>query len=167
MAAAGLGRGGFGMKLERAGRCLCGAVRFTAMVGDTRFGGCHCTMCQRWGGGPLLAVTVRAEDLRWQGWEHVATFQSSDWAERGWCARCGSNLFYHVTAREGDTSGGAEGDYEMAVGLFDDTSGFELVREIFVDRKPGAYAFAGDHRRLTEAETLALFAPENGREDRS
>ena len=26
--------------------------------------------------------------------EHIATYQSSDWAERAFCSMCGSNLWY-------------------------------------------------------------------------
>jgi hypothetical protein len=45
----------------------------------------------------------------------------------------------------------------MCVGTFDEPGQFTLTSEIFVDRKPGGYAFAGDHERLTEAETIAKF----------
>lgn len=38
-------------------------------------------------------------------------------------------------------------------------SQFRLATEIYIDHKPAGYAFAGDHPQLTEAETLAKFAP--------
>ena len=41
------------------------------------------------------------------------------------------------------------------MGAFDDQAAFKLVLEIFSDRKPDAYSFAGDHPRWTEAETFA------------
>ena len=145
---------------ERTGRCLCGAVSFSATGVRPRFGGCHCRMCQRWSGASFLALTVTGID--WQGTEHIATFRSSDWAERAWCAACGSHLWYRVTAQGGDTTGGSLGEYEVPIGLFDDAEGFEMTREIFIDRKPDAYAFAGARERLTEAETLALYAPGDG-----
>ena len=47
----------------------------------------------------------------------------------------------------------------MCVGAFDDTDSFALNAEIFIDRKPASYDFAGDHPRLTEAETIALHGP--------
>ena len=46
----------------------------------------------------------------------------------------------------------------MAVGAFDDVAAFRLASEIFIDEKPEGYAFAGEHPRLTAAETLAKFA---------
>lgn len=141
---------------ELRGGCLCGAVRFAAHNVPATFGGCHCKMCQRWAGAALLAVTVPTSDIRFDGADHIATFQSSDWAERAWCSRCGSGLWYRVT------KGPHMGAYEIPVGLFDDPNGLTMTREIFIDRKPDGYAFAGDHQRMTEAEVLALYAPNEG-----
>jgi hypothetical protein len=78
--------------------------------------------------------------------------RSSDWAERGFCATCGSNLFFRLPNQ------GAEAGYEMSVGAFDDQSGLRLTGEIFVDRNPGVYALAGPLTRMTEAECFARYA---------
>ena len=51
-----------------------------------------------------------------------------------------------------------QGDMHVGLGLLDDPSGISLSEEIFIDRKPDAYALAGNHKRMTEAETLAMFA---------
>lgn len=37
------------------GHCLCSAVTFTSPEAK-EIGACHCGVCRRWGGGPLLAV---------------------------------------------------------------------------------------------------------------
>ena len=65
---------------------------------------------------------------------------------------CGSALFYRVTK-----AGPFHGAMHVAFGTLDDQSGFEMKMEFFVDLKPDAYAFAGEHKRLTEAEVMALF----------
>ena len=79
--------------------------------------------------------------------------QSSDWAERAWCDRCGSGLWYRVTLE-----GPMQGQYHLPVGLFDEPDRFELRSEIYIDRKPAGYAFAGERKRLTKAEVEAQFA---------
>ncbi len=133
----------------RTGQCLCGDVRFTALsVGN--FGICHCTQCQRWAGGPLMAVTVPREDMTVTG-DVIAT-RTSSWASRSRCGKCGSPLWYRF-----DRGEDGAGDYEVPVGLLDDANGLALRREIFIDRKPDSFAFEGGHERLTEAETLALY----------
>jgi hypothetical protein len=133
------------------GRCLCGTVRFTVESVEPHFHACHCGMCRRWAGGPVFAASV--EGLTLEGSEHVATYASSEWAERGFCRVCGSNLYYHLKPAD---------RYLVSVGCFDDATRFALAGEIFVDNKPAGYALAGDHERLTEAETLARFAAAQG-----
>lgn len=134
---------------ERTGQCLCGAVTFTAArIGN--FGVCHCGQCQRWAGGPLMAVTVREDDMRFEG--PVVARRTSGWASRSRCGECGSPLWYRF-----DRGTDGVGDYEVPVGLLDDANGLDLKREIFIDRKPDSFALAGDHERLTEAETIALY----------
>lgn len=39
-----------------SGNCLCGAVQFSAKQASNHVGACHCGMCRKWGGGPLMAV---------------------------------------------------------------------------------------------------------------
>ena len=130
------------------GKCLCGAVRFTAQGVETHHHACHCGMCRRWSGGPLFAAAC--EHVTFEGDEAIATYQSSDWAERGFCKVCGTNLFYRLKST---------GQYIMSVGAFDDPAPFKLAGELFIDLKPPGYTFAGDHPRLTEAETFAKFVP--------
>jgi hypothetical protein len=141
---------------ERTGGCLCGAVRFIARQPRPRLSVCHCKMCQRWTGGPLFAVSVAAGDLTLEGAEQVQRIASSDFAERAWCGKCGSALWYRLTTP------GEAADYEIMLGLFDDTTGFEVGEEIFTDVKPAAYALTGAHARLTEAETMAKYYDGSG-----
>lgn len=91
--------------------------------------------------------------IRFQGEEHIRRYPSSDWAERAFCSRCGSNLFYRL--KESD-------QHILCMGTFDDQSGFELVGEIYVDEKPPGYDFAGDHPRQTGEEFLASLGPQPG-----
>ncbi len=131
-----------------SGKCLCGAVKFTAEAVETHHHACHCGMCRRWSGGPLFAAAVNG--LKFQGRDQVATYQSSDWAERGFCRRCGTNLFYYLKPAD---------QYMMCVGAFDDPAPFKLIGEIYIDHKPAGYDFAGDLPKMTEAEVLAKYAP--------
>jgi hypothetical protein len=131
------------------GRCLCGAVTFSAEHVETEHHACHCGMCRRWSGGSGF-LGASCERVTFPRSEHLGRFASSEWAERGFCTACGTTLFYFLKPTQ---------SYTMSVGAFDDPSAFRLVREIFIDRKPNGYAFAGDHERWTEAETFERLAP--------
>lgn len=133
----------------RTGKCLCGEVTFEAEVAANEYSACHCGMCVRWSGGSAY-FSLPAKSISFRGEDKIGRFVSSDWAERGFCKTCGTNLFYFYKPKN---------HYAVSVGIFDDQSDFKLTREIFIDKKPPGYALAGDHDRWTEAETFARLAP--------
>ena len=142
--------------MDKSGQCLCGAVKFTLRGVKPRFWACHCKMCQRWAGSALMTVVVQPDAIEFEGLENVATYQSSDWAERGWCRNCGSNIWYRMTG-----PGPHQGRRHISVGLLDDPDGLTLGTEIFIDEKSSAFAYAGDTKKLTGAEVIAQFAPKD------
>lgn len=130
--------------MSSTGRCLCGAVTYTAEDVDTDIHSCHCTMCRGWSGGPAFAAGVG--NVSFEGEDNISRYDSSAWAERGFCNRCGTNLFYRL--KEAD-------HYVMGMGTFDDQTPFKLAGEIYVDEKPAGFDLAGDHPRLTGEEFMA------------
>ncbi len=130
--------------MSATGRCLCGAVSYTATDVDPHMHACHCGMCRRWSGGPAMAASVGS--IEFQGEEHISRYDSSAWAERGFCSRCGTNLFYRLKETN---------HHVVWMGTFDDQAPFELVGEIYIDDKPAAYDFAGEHPRQTGEEFMA------------
>ena len=126
------------------GRCLCGAVTITLEGARPLVDVCHCDMCRRWGGGPFGGVSGQRFDLT--GDAHVAVFRSSEWAERAFCARCGSSLWYRFVPAD---------HYSFLAGLFDLPPGFAMWRQIFIDDKPDWYGFAQDTPTMTGAEVIA------------
>jgi hypothetical protein len=131
-----------------SGGCLCGAVRFTATPRDHDIGACHCSMCRRWSAGPFLAIecgaTVKVEDA-----ENLGVYRSSDWAERCFCKRCGTPLFYRLVGKP---------FYAVSAEAFDDRADFAFTSQIFVDEKPGYYEFANKTKTMTGPEVFAAFA---------
>jgi hypothetical protein len=83
-----------------AGGCQCGAVRYRLQAEPTGANICHCRMCQKAGGAPFMAFGgVRmSEFVVTRG--VISTFASSDIAERGFCAECGTPLTYRGLGRE-------------------------------------------------------------------
>ena len=131
----------------RKASCLCGAVKISAMAMSNKAGACHCDMCRKWTGGPFMAVDC-GTDVSIEGEENIAIFGSSDWAERGFCKKCGSNLFYKLKET---------GQYAMAVGVFDDNETFIFDHQVFIDEKPDYYSFANETRNMTGEECFAEF----------
>lgn len=135
---------------EHRGTCLCGAVRVAAKPRSNSIGCCHCTMCRKWCGGPLFAAECERE-VAFDGAEHISIFSSSAWAERGFCQKCGTHLFYRLKQ---------EGHYAIPVGLFDNVDQWRLAEQLFIDQKPSFYSFAEKTKDLTGEEAFAQYAGE-------
>ncbi|AYH46524.1 aldehyde-activating protein [Dickeya fangzhongdai] len=128
------------------GRCLCGAVIITVPESCTHdVYVCHCGMCQKWGGGPLMAIESQ-HDVVIEGKEHIGFYRSSDWAERAFCRTCGTHLFYRLFEPE---------IYSLSAGLFSDGPK-RLVSQIYIDNKPDYYDFAQQTPMMTEQDVIDL-----------
>lgn len=132
------------------GHCLCGAVRYTLAAPAKSFAACHCSMCRRWTGGVEMGLHNPPGGIVWEGEENIATYRSSEWAERGFCRICGSGLFWRLTA-----PGPMQGMLSLSVGSLDSVEGLSFDTEVYIDHKPDTYAFAGERTRMTEAKVLA------------
>ncbi|MGH8176336.1 MAG: GFA family protein [Steroidobacter sp.] len=77
------------------GGCLCGDIRYRATKAPLRGVICHCPMCRKHSGAPALAfVHFPSDAFTWLAHEPTR-FRSSEFAERGFCPRCGSTLSMH------------------------------------------------------------------------
>lgn len=132
------------------GGCLCGAVLFTVENIAANAGACHCAMCRKWGGGPFMGVDCGTE-VSFEGTENISVFSSSEWAERGFCVKCGSHLFYRIKGKN---------RHIMPVGLFGADVHFIFTHQVFIDEKPAFYQFANETDDMTGKECFAKFASE-------
>lgn len=109
------------------GGCLCGAVRYRASGAPMMEGNCHCHDCRKASGGPyaptlffpLEAVAITGE---------VAYYESIGGSgqpiRRGFCPKCGSQLFGRPSLRAAMIG--------IRAGSLDDPSVFKPMAEIFV-----------------------------------
>lgn len=135
---------------EQSGSCLCGSVSLIATPKRYHVGACHCETCRKWGGGPLLVVECGG-DVRFDGAKNISVYNSSEWAERGFCQQCGTHLFYRLKQCE---------MYAIPVGLFDDNEHWQLTDQVFIESKPAFYSFVEKTTNLTGAELFAQFSGE-------
>ncbi len=98
-----------------------------------------------------MSLATEPDSVRFEG--PAKSYRSSDWAERGFCEICGSTLWYGTVE---------DGVRHPAAGLFENAAGVPLKLEFYADNTPEGYALAGEHKKLTTAETIARFAPKEG-----
>lgn len=134
---------------KQTGSCLCGVISFTAKNPSITVGVCHCGMCRRWGGGPFMEIDCGTE-VSFSDEENIEVFDSSAWAERGFCRKCGSHLFYRLKEIN---------QYMIPVGLLDNQEGLVFDSQVYIDRKPSFYSFSNTTKSLTEAEIIEMYSP--------
>lgn len=118
----------------KQGSCLCGSVRFEVTGDLGPPDACHCVQCRKQSGHYFASCNVPKAALTVTGEEHVSWYQSSAKVRRGFCARCGSTLFWDPPARDWTS---------IAMGAFDSPTETHLEKHIFVAEK-GDYYEIGD-----------------------
>ncbi len=114
------------------GSCLCGAVTIR-IVGDLPApNACHCDMCRRWSGHHWASTEVKRDALQVQG--PVTWHQSSEKIRRGFCAKCGSVLFWDPVTGTDWTA--------VAMGALEKPTDTKLALHIFTADKGDYYDIA-------------------------
>ncbi len=116
------------------GSCLCGDITFE-ITGNlqSQASACHCNQCRKQSGHHWASHNVAPAGINIQG--PVSWYEASSLAKRGFCARCGSFLFWKAHD---------EDQISFALGALDDEGGIKLERHIFVADKGDYYDIADD-----------------------
>ena len=102
-----------------AGGCLCGAVRYESDAEPYGAAVCHCTVCRRAHGAPMVGwFSLREDDLRLTG--ELGEVRSSGHAVRRFCRACGTQLLFDDSR--------CPGEIDVAAATLDDPS---LIRPRF------------------------------------
>jgi len=117
------------MKTHSNGSCFCGDIQFTTTLPSKWCAHCHCSMCRKThGAGYVTWVGFESEQVMVTSGEHqLDWFDSSPGAQRGFCRRCGSSLFFR--------SEKWAGELHIALGCMDDP----------IDRQPQANVYFDKH----------------------
>jgi len=117
------------------GGCLCGGVRY-AVRGQLRYViACHCSQCRRTSGHHVAATGAPTANITLLSSDTLVWYSSSDRAQRGFCGRCGGNLFWRpMTGEQTWTS--------IMAGTVDPPTHLEIRQHIFVADKSDYYRIA-------------------------
>jgi hypothetical protein len=122
----------------RAGRCLCGRVRYELRGPLRDVWLCHCVECLRWHGHVAAFTSVGRGDLVIADESAVRWTPSPDSdanARRGFCAECGSSLFWEAPGRP---------TVSIAAGTLDQPTGLHTAGHIYVSQAADYYDLPDD-----------------------
>ena len=109
------------------GGCHCKSIRFKTEKDTFWVGACYCIDCRKISGAPYTV---------WAGYETATLiilqgipkiYSSSEQVSRSFCENCGSPLSYQYKDKKEKIF--------IPVGIFDDASGFQLKKHIWVSQK--------------------------------
>ena len=119
------------------GSCLCGAVHYRVSGPLRPIIACHCIQCRKSSGHYVAATACPTEALHMEG-DTLQWFASSPQAERGFCGRCGSNLFWRRTGSSSTS---------IWAGSIDGPTGLHIAQQMFTHSK-------GDYYTLPDAPAV-------------
>jgi hypothetical protein len=119
------------MMLE--GSCLCGAVTFQVNGPSSPVEVCHCVQCRKWTGHFFANIEVPRDSLVLRGDDRITWYHSSAKVRRGFCASCGSTLFFDPLDRNKHHWIG------IAMGALDTSTGAKVALHIFAAEKGDYY----------------------------
>ena len=120
------------------GSCLCGAVRYTVRGPLSPVWGCHCTQCRKTSGHFVAATNADNADFDIEDDGALTWFSSSETAERGFCNKCGSSLFWRQ--KQGERT-------SIMAGTLDGATGVSLEGHIFTADKGDYYTIPDSDRQ--------------------
>lgn len=115
---------------EHSGGCLCGGVRYRVRGALRDVIACHCSQCRRTSGHFVAASGAPSADITLTNADTLVWYSSSEEAQRGFCNRCGGNLFWRP-------AGGAW--TSIMAGTLDPPTGLRIRQHIFVADKSDYY----------------------------
>lgn len=132
------------------GGCLCGAIRYEVTEPDLGAMFCHCSMCRRFSGAPLVAgITVLRDATRWIEGE-PKYYRSSKIAERGFCGDCGTSLVYRSLIGEWTKW------YLLFTGSLDEPEKFPPVFHLGVESQLSWIELHDNFKRMTCYDSPSL-----------
>ena len=115
------------------GSCLCGSVAFVVDGEMAPPIACHCHECRKQSGHHFAASETPRAGLRMTREDGLVWYKASDFASRGFCARCGSTLFW---SRDGSAS------IHVLMGSLDAPTGLSLAAHMWTSEKGDYYDIA-------------------------
>jgi hypothetical protein len=136
------------------GSCLCGVIRFELSPPVRDVIVCHCGQCAKWAGYAVAATAVAPENFKLlSGESELKWYAATDSAERGFCGRCGSSLFWRPA--DGSRISVLAGTLEPPTGLVTSAHIFVASKSDYYEITDGAPQFQQGGGRFSEAARKA------------
>ncbi len=128
------------------GSCLCGAVRYSVSVIESKLGHCHCSMCRKFHGAAFATFgEALKENFSWDcGQEKLQSYTADNGSVREFCGACGSSLTFAPSEDD-------NGLVEFALGTLDTAIHQQPDAHIFTAYKSSWFTITDDLPQYDES----------------
>ncbi len=124
---------------KATGGCLCGAVRYEINEKLRGIVNCHCSKCRKFHGNYSAYTSIKYTSLtlleqRGLKWYQSITDETPN-VYRGFCAECGSSLFWHPRDQE---------RIAVAAGSLDDPIKLQIIGHVWISQISDYYQIDDD-----------------------
>ncbi|GLS24238.1 aldehyde-activating protein [Labrys miyagiensis] len=120
--------------VRATGGCLCGSVRYTIRGVLHDVWACHCILCRRLHSHYCAYAACDSGDIEIAPSNKLRWYRSSPLARRGFCSKCGAQIFSVTTGRN---------HISIAASTINEPTGLKLVKHTNVSQK-------GDYYEITD-----------------
>ena len=115
---------------SRIASCLCGGVKIKVAGKMRHVINCHCKQCMKTHGNYSAYTACPEKNLKFINNKTLKWFQSSSFAKRGFCFKCGASIFYKLIESD---------NISIAAGMFDYPTKLKTNSNIFIKDKLDYY----------------------------
>lgn len=123
------------------GSCLCGECKFEVHGALRSIIACHCSQYRKQTGHYLAATSALLADFRLLRSDPLRWYRASPTAQRGFCSKCGSTLFWQADGRD---------EISIAAGSLDGPTGLTIEGHIFCADRGDYYSIPNEGYQLEQ-----------------
>jgi hypothetical protein len=113
-----------------SGSCDCGGVSYRVSGPLRGVIACHCSQCRKTSGHHAAMTSAPSANFELVNSDELRWYNSSGSAQRGFCGRCGGNVFWKQVGRDA---------ISITAGTLDPPTGLAIEEHIFVADKSDYY----------------------------
>ena len=126
------------------GSCCCGKVTYHAAQAGSMIIECHCRQCQKQSEYRSAHVQTRTGHVVIKGEDNMTWFRPFPGGERGFCADCGSHMFWRSTVDD---------ELTLLVATIDSPEAFKMGRHVYADEHAYYYDIDDGNAQYVDYDT--------------
>ena len=115
---------------SKIANCLCGGIKIKVEGKLRKVINCHCSQCMKTHGNFAAYTNCLEENLTFINKKTLKWYNSSKFAKRGFCSKCGASIFYKIKKNT---------NISIAAGIFNNPTNLKTKSNIFIKDKLDYY----------------------------